>query len=155
MKRRIYMCLVVASAAVGVLAAGQSSALAATSRTTQYCTTKTTAVTGWSVYAVCLTANDSYDGSRATGYVAGAYCNVYLPTGAGWACRSYTKGSYWNAGIGAWEDWLNFAVVYVSPFLTYRVSYQNCVYVRIDTRPNGSTSYQAFTNQNLPVGTTC
>ncbi|MDX6512010.1 MAG: hypothetical protein QOE36_1514 [Gaiellaceae bacterium] len=145
-----------AATAAATLAVSAPAAQAATaSRTIQYCTTKTAALTGWSVYRVCLTANDSWDGSRVNGYVAGLNCNVFLPTGAGWACRWETHGSYWNAAAGAHEDWLNFALVYISPFLGYQVYYQNCVYVRIDTKPSGATSFKAFTNQNLPIGTHC
>jgi hypothetical protein len=140
-----------AASVVGVLTAAPLDARAATSRTVRVCSTKTVGITGWSVYTVCLTAADSYDGLHATGYVAGVSCNVYMPTGAGWACQSYGKGSYWNASRGAWEDWLNFALVYRGS----NVAYQNCVYLRVDTKPSGSTSYQDFTNQVLPIGTAC
>ena len=152
------MCVlaaVLATAIAGLLAAAPSDARAATSRTVRTCSTKTTPFTGWSVYAVCLTATDSWDGSRASGYVAGVSCSVYLPTGAGWSCRTYARGSYWNASRGAWEDWLNYALVYRSPDPALPIAYQNCVYVRVDTKPNGSTSYQDFTNQGLPIGTPC
>jgi hypothetical protein len=149
-RRRAAACTLAAVAAA-VLAVAAPAANAAV-RTNGHCSTRQMALTGWSIYRVCLTAVDTYTGSWVSGYVSGVSCQVYLPTGAGWSCRSYAKGSYWDGARGYWEDWLNFALVYTGPSGT---AFQNCVYLRIDTTPNGVTTYQDFTNQLLPVGTRC
>jgi hypothetical protein len=49
-------------------------------RSDRICQTQTMAVTNASVYQVCLTATDSFNDAQASGYVAGATCNIYLPT---------------------------------------------------------------------------
>jgi hypothetical protein len=124
------------------------------SRTTAVQQTQTTAITNWSVYAVRLTATDSWNESSASGYVWGASCNVFLPTGAGYFCNGFSKGSY-RSSNGVWEDWLNYRVSYISPLLGYEAAFSNCVYLRVDTRPNGSTTYQSFASMDLPFGHSC
>ena len=137
--------------AAAAIAAVPAVAPAATTRTARTCLTRTTAVTGWQVYTVCLTATDSFDATHASGYVAGVSCQVHLPTGAGWSCGPFRAGSYWNAARGAWEDWLNYALVFRSP----ATSMQSCAYLRVDTRPGGATSYQQFITGPLAIGTAC
>ena len=85
-----------------------------------------------------------------SGYVSGVSCTVHLPTGVGWSCVAYTKGSYLRSQLGAWEDWLNYKLYYLG-----NVQMQACAYLRVDTRPSGSTSYQGFITQGLPLGTNC
>ncbi len=119
------------------------------------CDTRTLAGIGASVYRVCMKATDSYNGVAVTGYVSSASCNINFPTGVGWACKGFTRGSYWNSSLHAWEDWLNYKLVYVSPDVRVGVYYANCVYLRVDTRPNGYTTYQNFEVPNLASGTTC
>jgi hypothetical protein len=126
-------------------------ASAATSGTFGRCHTQTNPF-GASIYNVCLSGESSWDGSHAAGYVKSVYCNVSLPTGIGWSCNYRTYGAYWNSSIGAWEEWLNFRLNYVLPFLVY---HSDCVYLRIDTRPNGYTTYQDFANRGLPIFTNC
>jgi hypothetical protein len=140
------------AAATAVAIVGSTTAAAASTRTTTTCTTRTAAVTGWSVYRVCLTATDSFDGARASGYVSGVSCSLYQPTAVGWRCASYTKGSYWNSAKAAWEDWLNFRLMYTN---IAGWSTQSCVYLRIDTRVNGVASFQASTTDELKVGASC
>lgn len=142
----------VLASAVALAAICVAGASAATTRATSTCTTRTTALTGWSVYRVCLTASDSFDGVHVSGYVSGVSCTVYLPTGAGWGCGAYTRGSYWNVARAAWEDWLNFRLTYTNIAGGTMLS---CVYLRVDTKPSGSTSYQASTTNGLPIGASC
>lgn len=140
-----------AAAAIAAVCATASSA--ATTRSTSTCTTRTTAVTGWNVYRVCLTVSDSFDGLHVSGYVSGVSCTVFLPTGAGWGCGAYTKGSYWSSARSAWEDWLNFRLVYTN--IAGGTMLLSCVYLRVDTKPSGSTAYQASTTNGLPIGASC
>ncbi len=137
-----------------VMTANVTAASASSSRTDRVCQTQTMAITNADVYQVCLTATDSWNGSQATGYVSGLSCNIYLPTGAGWFCDSQAHGSYRESN-GTWEDWLNFRVSYVSPFVLYDLHYSNCIYLRVDTQPNGHTTFQNFANKNLPIGSRC
>jgi hypothetical protein len=130
-------------------------AATAGSRTDAVCQTQNATGLTASVYAVCLTARSSWNGAAASGYVAGTYCNVDLPTGAGWMCGTERHGAFWNAGLGAWEEWLNYKLVYVSPVFVYQVHYANCVYLRVDTRPSGYTTYQSFAVKNLSTSVTC
>jgi heme A synthase len=140
------------AATVAMAAVCVTAASAATTRSTSTCTTRTTAVTGWSVYRVCLIASDSFDGLHVSGYVSGVSCTVFLPTGAGWGCGAHTKGSYWNSAKSAWEDWLNFRLVYTNIAGGTMLS---CVYLRVDTKPSGSTAYQSSTTVGLPIGASC
>ncbi len=120
-------------------------------QTRTVCSTQTTAVTNWQVYKVCLTATSSYNGSAVSGSVAAVACNIFAPTGSalGYFCDSHVPqgrswGSYWNAKLGAREVWMNQRVNRISPYPPYNKDFSNCVYLRIDTWPNGRISYQNF-----------
>ena len=154
--RAVAMLAAIATLFVAVAASNIAPASATTShtRTDEICQTQTMAITNAKVYTVCLTATDTYNGTTASGYVSGVNCNIYLPTGAGWFCDSQAHGSY-RTSSGVWEDWLNFRVSYISPLVIYNVHYSSCIYLRVDTKPNGSTSFQNFANKNLPIGTHC
>jgi hypothetical protein len=115
------------------------------------CNTQTAAITNWQVYKVCLTGTSSYDGSSASSSVAGVYCNIFAPTGSalGYFCDAHVPtgrswGSYLNRRLGAREVWLNQRVNRLSPLPPYDEDFSNCVYLRIDTWPNGHISYQNF-----------
>src|SRR3954470_21657421 len=106
--------LIAVAAALLVGAACVTVADAASTRGASTCTTRTVPLVNASVYRVCLTATDSYDSAHVSGYVSGVSCFLYLPTAVGWSCESYRKGSYWNAARAAWEDWLNFRLIYTN-----------------------------------------
>ncbi len=111
-------------------------------REAKVCHTQTMAGTGWQVFMVCLTADDSSNGSAVTGFVRAATCDIYFPVDT---CGSFTKGSYFNSSLGTWEDWLNYQVdEQVASVLAEGEPVKTCVYLRVDTRPDGSTSYQNF-----------
>jgi hypothetical protein len=120
-------------------------------QTRTVCSTQTTALTNWQVYKVCLTGTSSYNGSAVSGSVAGVACSVFAPTGSalGYFCDSHVPqgrswGSYWNARLGAREVWMNQRVNRISPYPPYSEDFSNCVYLRIDTWPNGRISSQNF-----------
>jgi hypothetical protein len=120
-------------------------------QTRTVCSTQTTALTNWQVYRVCLTGASSYNGRAASGYVAAVACNIFAPTGSalGYFCDSHVPqgrswGSYWNARLGAREVWMNQRVNRISPLPPYSEDFSNCVYLRIDTWPNGRISSQNF-----------
>ena len=151
---RVAALVVVAGAVLAVLTAGPAMAA---SNTKISCTQRTNAF-GWINYSVCLTANYSWDGTRAAGYVAGTSCNVDLPTGAGFNCwgGKRSSGAYWNAALGAQEEWLNWSVLYLSPVWPLnRNAFQDCVYVRIDTWPSGITKARNWINSNLSLLVSC
>jgi hypothetical protein len=54
-----------------------------------------------------------------------------------------------------WEDWLNYRVSYVSPLVIYNLHFSNCIYLRVDTKPNGTTTFQNFAVKNRPIGSRC
>ncbi len=147
--------VVYSSANQALWQSGTAGGAVASRQTGDNCDTHTLAVGGASVYTVCMKATDSYNGIAVSGYVSSAACNVNLPTGVGWACKSSQRGAYWNSSLHAWEDWLNYKLVFISPWVPVGVYYANCVYLRVDTRPNGYTTYQSFEVPNLPSGTTC
>jgi hypothetical protein len=150
------VAIVLASTTVGVLAVGQGTALADTSpRTHQNCIHRTLAVLGGaSVYTVCLTAYDWWTGTSVDGQVRQRSCNIDVPMG--YVCLSNTYGQYWNSKLGAHEDWLNFSVGYIFPILGLSFTSKDCVYLRVDTKPNGDLlPDQKLIVKNLSVGTTC
>jgi hypothetical protein len=155
--RRLAGVVIALATTAVVVGAGAVPAGAATggTRTDRVCQTQTAAGLSASVYTVCLTAQSSWNGASAAGYVAGTYCNVSLPTGAGWMCGTERHGAYWNGSLGAWEEWLNYKLIYLSPVFSYQVHYANCVYLRVDTRPSGYTTYQSFAVKNLSTSATC
>ena len=92
-------------------------------------------------YQVCLTGTNSYNGQAASGYVASVGCQTFLPQGLAYACMHGTgqqQGGY-RTSSGVWEDWLNQAVLFIDPVTPYR-TWTECVYLRIDTSPNGTTT---------------
>ncbi len=145
---------VVYSPANQALWATNTWAPATTTRSLTVCDNQKTAVTNWDVYQVCLTGTDSFNGSQSSGYVSSSTCQVFLPTGAGLVCDGFTRGSY-RTSAEIWEDWLNYRVSYISPYFPFRASYSDCVYLRVDTAPNGATTTQNFANRTLPWGTVC
>jgi hypothetical protein len=122
----------------------------------QLCHSQFTA-TNWEVYKVCLTSVDSFNGSQVSGFVSSVSCYIDSPTGVGNVCtKVYSHGSYWVSSRGYWEDWLNWRVDYISPFpFLQSLDHTDCVYLRVDTPPNGQPSYQNFANTNLRTGTSC
>lgn len=122
------------------------------------CTTQTAALTGWKVYKVCLSSIVSSNGSTVSGHVTSVSCSVFAPTGSalGYYCDRHARswGDYWNAKLGAWEDWYNQRVGRIPPYPPYGQAFVNCVYLRVDTYPNGHTTYQNFTNANRNFWTT-
>jgi len=147
---RLAATLLASTATAAVFVPTPANAATATTRTVRVCHTQTLWIFNADVYTVCLTARDTYDGSHVTGY-AGTYCNVYLPTGVGWWCSTQRSGSYWNAARGAWEDWVNYRLEYASPDHVGA----DCIYLRVDTKPTGATSYQNFANTTLVPWVTC
>jgi hypothetical protein len=150
----ITMAFVTAGAVVCAVAAPADAAIAGT-RTDRVCQTQSAAPFNAAVYTVCLTAQSSWNGASTSGYVSGTYCNIYLPTGAGWMCSTEHHGAFWNSAIGAWEEYLNYKLIYLSPVFSYQVHYANCIYLRVDTRPSGVTTYQNFAVKNLPTSANC
>lgn len=115
------------------------------------CNTQTAAITNWQVYKVCLTGMSSYNGNSVSGSVAGVDCSIFAPTGSalGYFCDAHVPsgrswGSYWNRKLGAQEIWFNQRVNRISPLPPYSEDFSNCVYLRIDTWPDGRISYQNF-----------
>jgi len=143
------------AAAIVCTAASPAGAATSGTRSDRVCQTQTAAPVNAAVYTVCLSAQSSWNGVSASGYVSGTYCNVYLPTGAGWMCSTERHGAYWNAAIGAWEEWLNYKLIYLSPVFSYQVHYANCIYLRVDTRSSGVTTYQSFAVKNLSTSVNC
>jgi hypothetical protein len=157
--RRTQLCavaIVLASMTVGLLAVGQDAALAGTgARQFQVCIHRPLSSLGVaSVYTVCLTSYDWWTGTSVDGLVRQRSCNIDVPMG--YVCLRSTYGSYWNSALGAHEDWLNFSVGYILPIVGLSFTSKDCVYLRIDTKPNGELlPPQAFIVKNLSVGTTC
>jgi hypothetical protein len=151
--RRLRLCVILAAATVGVLAVGQQAAFAAAgSRTSKTCESRKSPLTGTALYTVCLTTYDWWTGTSVQGQVRGESCS-YVPMG--FACRANTYGQYWNSSIGAWEDWLNYAVVYISPVVGLPISFQDCVYLRVDTKPDGSPPTLQHFHVQTSIGTHC
>lgn len=113
------------------------------------------------VYQVCLSGASSYNGHSASGYVSGVSCETLAPGEfAGYFCGSGVPqgrnwGAYYNSQLGAWEEWLNQEVNYLSPLAIYSEKNTTCVYLRIDVRPNGQATYQNFRRTMLPFLTQC
>ena len=100
---------------------------------------------------MCLAGTSSYDGTSVSSSVAGVDCNISAPTGSalGYFCDAHVPsgrawGSYWNRKLGAREIWFNQRVNRISPLPPYNEDFSNCVYLRIDTWPDGRVSYQSF-----------
>jgi hypothetical protein len=133
-----YLCLLVVAltAATTLATARDATASGATqSRTAKKCLTKTqsTSFGTSSLYTVCLSAWDVWDGLNVSGHVAGYSCAI---SSSQYDCYSARRGSYWYSSLGAWEDWLNYEIVGPADV--------ECVYLRVDTKPTGATSYQSF-----------
>ena len=148
LRRSTILVALAASIAVGALVP-QAASAATTTRTVNSCTRQTMAGIGATVYTICLKAQYSYNGSAATGQVAGTSCEVSYPTGVGYACAGHTQGQYWNSQLGAWEEWLNYKVNWFSYYVIYNRRFQNCVYLRVDTKPNGYTTYRNSSNNSM------
>jgi hypothetical protein len=99
---------------------------------------------------VCLYTVDSYNGAGASGYVSKAICNPGADAWDWYICGPFSKGSYWTGSM--WEDWLNYKVTFVNSELW---SGTNCIYLRVDTRPNGFTTYQDFKVYKVLDTATC
>jgi hypothetical protein len=108
-------------------------------RTFTFCLTQTMAITDVKVYQVCETATDSYDGKHITGGVIATGCNIYFPINY---CGVSRHGSYWNASLHAWEDWVNYVIEapvasilsFESPEHVAAEDEVHCVFLRIDTQ---------------------
>ena len=152
-RTRLSVAVALATATFGVVAAPGSTAQASG------LWTRTASVCSYTSASVCLTSSDSYNRiGWVGGHVTSSWCNA-SGYGAGNSCSSVGSGSYWAASRGYWEDWTTRSVnVYPGCGLGNHCWFgpsQTCVYLRIDTRPSGYTTFQAFTNQGLAIGTRC
>jgi hypothetical protein len=124
------------------------------------CTTKQMGPLNANVWRLCLSTTVWHNGRHA-GVLSPdetvESCTIYSPTGVGWNCPllsqgtitlfgdfigPYTKGSFWSSGYNT--DWLNGGMIFTNPDpYSLPFVYGYCVYLRINTYPNGTQQVQA------------